>query len=118
MPHAAPRPCTQPGCGVLVRDGSGRCERHPRPAWAKKPDAVKRITGRRLQALRADLFKRNPLCVQCELEGVTRRATQRDHTLSLEEGGTDTEDNTQGLCHEHHEAKSLAEALRARRRAT
>ncbi len=116
MPNAAPRPCSYPGCGQLVRDGSGRCERHPRQAWTKKPDAIKRITGRRLQSMRAALFRRAPLCVECEKHGRIRLATQRDHTLALEEGGTDTPDNEQGLCDECHEVKSAAERLRARMR--
>lgn len=115
MPAAAPRPCTKPGCGVLVRDGSGRCQAHQREAWGKKPTAAKRITGRKLQALRADLFRRQPLCVQCKERGLVVLATQRDHIVPLSEGGEDTEDNVQGLCAPCHDGKSLAERLRAQR---
>lgn len=115
MPSAAPKPCSQPGCRALVRDGTSRCEQHKREAWTKKATTTKRITGRRLQALRQSLFTRQPLCVQCEGMGLTVLATQRDHILSLEEGGTDTEDNVQALCEPCHDAKSLAERLRARR---
>lgn len=97
-----------------MHDGSGRCERHPREAWAKKPTAVKRITGRRLQAMRARLFTANPLCVECERQGRVTLATQRDHIVSLEEGGLDDDTNEQGLCDECHEVKSQAERLRAR----
>jgi 5-methylcytosine-specific restriction enzyme A len=114
MPQAAPRPCTHPGCGKLVHDGSGRCERHPRPAWAKKVNAPKRITGRRLQALRAELFARNPLCAECERQGRVRLATQRDHVISLGEEGTEDDDNVQGLCADCHAEKSLAESIRSR----
>lgn len=112
MPISPARPCSHPGCKALVRDGSGRCEAHPRKAWAKRPDAAKRITGRRLQALRAELFERDPLCAECRRRGDIKLATQRDHILSLEEGGTDSENNTQGLCDECHEGKSLQERLR------
>ncbi len=114
MPSAAPKPCSHPGCGVLVRDNTSRCVKHQREAWAKKPTATKRITGRKLQALRHELFRRQPLCVMCEAKGLVVLATQRDHIQSLEEGGTDTDDNTQGLCAPCHEGKSLAERLRAR----
>jgi len=48
MAKAAPKPCGHPGCGVLVRDGTSRCPRHPSAVWAKKPTPTKRITGRRL----------------------------------------------------------------------
>lgn len=66
--------------------------------------------------MRAALFQREPLCAVCKTQGLVVLATQRDHIQSLEEGGADDDDNTQGLCEECHEAKSLAERLRARRR--
>lgn len=116
MPLAAPRPCTHPGCGVLVRDGSGRCPAHPREAWAKRADAPKRVTGRRLQRMRMDLMRRDPLCAMCRERGIVRLWTQRDHIVSLAEGGTDDPSNEQGLCDECHREKTLAEALRARAR--
>ncbi len=102
---------------MLVRDGSGRCSKHPREAWSKSPTPTKRITGRRLQTLRDRLFSSNPLCVACERLGRVTLATQRDHIKALAEGGTDDDSNVQGLCQDCHEGKSLAEALRGRRRA-
>ncbi|RYF02411.1 MAG: HNH endonuclease [Comamonadaceae bacterium] len=112
MPVSAPRPCSHPGCTTLSRDGTGRCTKHPKPAWQKKPTAAKRITGRKLQRLRAELFTRDPLCAECKRFGRATRATQRDHIVSLEEGGQDVEENTQGLCYDCHEAKSKAERER------
>ena len=117
MPSAAPRPCSHPGCGVLVRDGTGRCPKHPKQSWSKKPTAVKRITGRPLQRLRAELFAREPLCRECVKLGLVKLATQRDHIVSLEEGGQDVESNVQPLCDEHHDTKSKAERTRGVRRA-
>lgn len=116
MPTAAPRPCSHPGCGVLVRDGSGRCAKHPKPAWAlKKPTPTKRITGRRLQRMRAELFAKDPLCAECRRQGRVTLAVQRDHITALCDGGTDAPDNVQGLCVPCHDAKTQAEALRGRR---
>jgi 5-methylcytosine-specific restriction protein A len=112
MPRAAPRPCSHPGCGRLVRDGSGRCELHPRPVWAKRPDGPRRIAGRKRQRLRAQLFAEQPLCVECERQGRVRLATQRDHIVPLSEGGTEDRENTQGLCEDCHAAKSEAERRR------
>jgi 5-methylcytosine-specific restriction enzyme A len=116
MPISAPKPCGHAGCGKLVRDGSGRCEAHKSEAWVKKPTATKRVTGRKLQRLRKELFTANPLCVECAKLGFTTLATQRDHIVALTDGGADDESNTQGLCQPCHEAKSLAERLRAQRR--
>ena len=116
MPTAAPRPCTKPGCGQLVHDGSGRCEKHPRAVWQPGRAPTKRITGRRLQAMRAALFQRHPLCEVCEPAGRVELATIRDHRIPLSEGGADDITNEQAICATCHEAKSLAEALRGRRR--
>jgi 5-methylcytosine-specific restriction protein A len=115
MPRSAPRPCSIGGCRALVRDGTGRCTEHQREQWVKHTP-VKRITGRRLQAMRASLFARQPLCVLCLAEGRATAATQRDHVLALEEGGADDETNEQALCLPCHEAKSLVERQRAGRR--
>lgn len=116
MPKAAPKPCSQPGCGVLVRDGSGRCPKHPKEVWAKPANATKRVTGRRLQSMRAKLFESNPLCVECERQGRITLATQRDHIKPLAEGGLDDDSNVQGLCEACHDAKSKAESHRGRSR--
>lgn len=113
MPLAAKRPCTHVGCGVLVQGGS-RCDRHPIKAWVKPAHAVKRITGRRLQALRAELFKREPLCRRCRQAGRVTVATQRDHIVSVEDGGDESDENTQALCARCHSEKSKGEAARGR----
>lgn len=111
MPMSPPKPCTV--CGTLVRDGGSRCDKH-RQSWVKARP-TKRITGRRLQAMREALFTSDPLCAECRRNGRTTLATQRDHIKPLAEGGADDHTNEQGLCDECHEAKSLSEALRGRR---
>lgn len=113
MPVAAPRPCSHTGCRALATAG-GRCADHQREVWRKKPVATKRITGRRLQAMRAQLFAANPLCVVCAKLDLVTLATQRDHIKPLSEGGTDEADNVQGLCDACHDEKSLGESLKAR----
>jgi 5-methylcytosine-specific restriction protein A len=113
MPFAARKPCAQIGCGELLDRKQRYCTKHERPVWQKaKP--TKRITGRRLQAMRAELFARDPLCVHCRAAGRIRAATQRDHVTPLAEGGLDDESNTQGLCDDCHELKSQREAERGR----
>jgi 5-methylcytosine-specific restriction protein A len=77
---------------------------------------VRRITGRRLQAMRARLFADSPLCAECERQGVVRIATQRDHIKPLAEGGLDDDTNVQALCEPCHDIKSEAESQRGRKR--
>jgi 5-methylcytosine-specific restriction protein A len=66
--------------------GSARIKRNARLAWAK------------------------PLCVECEKQGRVSKVEEWDHIVPLSEGGADHETNLQGLCHEHHAAKSALEA--------
>lgn len=73
------------------------------------------MTGRKLQAARAALFAREPLCAECKRQGKVTEATQRDHVVPLCDGGADDDANTQGLCDACHEAKSIDEAKRSRR---
>lgn len=116
MTRAAPKPCAHSGCSELVFDGGGWCAKHKRAAWSyKRETPVKRITGRRLQRMRAELFRDKPLCAKCLEQGLIVLATERDHIVPLFEGGTDERNNIQALCAACHEAKTKAEALRARR---
>lgn len=116
MTRAAPKPCAHAGCPTLVFDGGGWCEKHRRASWSQKRDTpVKRVTGRRLQRMRAELFRDKPLCAKCLEQGLITPATERDHIVPLFEGGTDDRDNIQALCADCHAAKTAAEALRARR---
>lgn len=70
--------------------------------------------------MRADLFRRQPLCEVCEPLGRVRLATIRDHRVPLAEGGADDcgpGSNEQAICDECHDEKSLQEAIRGRMRA-
>ncbi|NYT76542.1 HNH endonuclease [Alcaligenaceae bacterium] len=114
MATAAPKPCTKAGCSALVYDGGGACDKHRPAAWSvKRPTPTKRITGRRLQRSREQLFRRHPLCVECLKAGRVTVATERDHIIPLFDGGADDESNTQALCEPCHDLKSAAERQRS-----
>lgn len=64
MPTAPPRPCTEPGCGTLTRQG--KCDKHRR-AQAKQYDhqrgsAYARGYTPRWQQYRATFLREHPLC--------------------------------------------------------
>lgn len=76
-----------------------------------------RIRGRKLQEIRQAHFRLQPLCVRCKGLGRVTVATQLDHIVALDNGGTDTPDNRQGLCDACHEIKtSLDLGYRPRQR--
>jgi 5-methylcytosine-specific restriction protein A len=112
MGKAAAKACKHPGCGVAVRDGTSRCPKHPpREKWVQKAP-YKRITGRRLQKLRADLFEREPLCRMCAAKGFVTLACIRDHIKPHAEGGTDDDENIQPLCQACSDEKTEGERRR------
>lgn len=103
--------CAHLGCTVLVEGGEKNCPEH-RKSWTTNK-TKRKITGRKLQDARSLLFARDPLCAECKKRGLYRLAMIRDHVHPLAEGGADEGSNTQGLCVECHDAKSLDERTRA-----
>ena len=65
-----------------------------------------RIRGRKLQAIRARHRNDNPLCVMCAIKGMVRAWVEIDHVVPIAAGGTDTDDNRQGLCAACHALKT------------
>lgn len=78
------------------RYGKGRGGR----PWRRKREAV----------LKRDKY----LCQPCSRKGALTLATQVDHVVPQFEGGSDEDENLQAICDVCHEAKTQAEACRAR----
>ena len=118
MPQRAAAICRHPGCGALVRDGSGRCEKHPHKWTAWGDNSKRTVRGAAYAHARRSLFARTPLCVSCQSRGRDTLATIRDHVIPLEWGGADDDSNVQALCVACHDEKSKHErevgAARAR----
>ena len=111
------RPCAAPGCHRLTLDRY--CSKHKpehnaqREAAAKTMhkiynkgrDDIDRFYGSSAWRKLRNLFiERNPLCVRCEAEGVSRPATVADHIKPMREYpelALDT-NNLRALCHECH----------------
>jgi 5-methylcytosine-specific restriction protein A len=122
MPTAAQHPCANaPRCRRLTsRRLCSQCDAANPRAGSSRWDTDRRITvrmrGRRLQAARAALFAREPLCRECVRAGRTRLATIRDHVVPLAEGGVDDETNEQPLCQDCSDLKTHEESKRGRMR--
>lgn len=110
MPPKPPRTCNHPGCRALTVNR--HCDDHKRPPWQKRRTAPRTIVGDALQRERALLFAEQPICAICH----SKPSKYRDHIVSLLEGGTDTRENTQGLCKKCHNRKTGMESARGRRR--
>lgn len=121
MPVSAPKPCRHPGCGQLVRDGSGFCPDHQRArpgSFADKSRGTRhqRGYGAAWDALRKVVMQRDAgLCQPCRGDERVTLATMVDHIKPRAEGGTDDLDNLQAICRECHSRKTDVEKNRYRK---
>ena len=120
MPNAAPKPCRHPGCGKLVRDGSGFCADHQRPrpgSFADKSRGTRheRGYGSAWDRLRKIVMQRDAgLCQPCKEDGRITVATMVDHIKPKAEGGTDDLENLRAICKVCHAKKTDVEKNRYR----
>lgn len=119
MPSAAPKPCTQPRCGVLVRDGSSRCAAHKVMAGSfadsRRGSRQSRGYGKAWDALRERIKQRDHgICQPCMRDGHVHQGNEVDHRVPKSQGGTDDESNLQTICAPRHRAKTANEAAQGR----
>ncbi len=116
MPRSAPLPCRHPGCPALVEDGCGYCPRHQgdRRQWDNTARAKARQSRRawhtgdaRWRALRAEVLREQPLCVQCARAGRLRLASVVDHVDG--NAMNNERSNLQPLCSSCHAVKTARE---------
>jgi 5-methylcytosine-specific restriction protein A len=69
--------------------------------------------GHRWRKLRLMILNRQPICGDCK----RAPATEVDHIIALAKGGTDAEENLQGLCARCHSRKTVREDGGLKRRA-
>lgn len=126
MPQAAPRPCTYPGCGRLVRGGS-RCEAHKvrEGSFADKRRGSRheRSYGSDWDKRRVEILQRDKgLCQVSLRKGLVVPATQVDHIINKAEwrrrfgtlDGVDDPTNLQAISAAEHRLKTQAEAAQGR----
>lgn len=65
---------------------------------AAKPAPSRRMTGRKLQDRRLNMWLANPHCAMCGRHTAFPGGFELDHKVALSEGGEDTEANCQVLC--------------------
>ena len=68
-----------------------------------------RTTGRRWMRIRERQLRHFPLCAECRRLGRVTAATEVDHIVRLQDGGTDHPSNLQSLCHDCHALKTANE---------
>lgn len=131
MPYAPMKPCTFPGCGVLVPSTQRRCDAH-RKQEENERSRHRRASGeftivfynsRAWRSFRDAWLREFPLCGDrpagpsaehsaCVEFGRVTPAAQVDHIEAVREGGDHFDrSNIQSLCHSCHSSKSMSRRM-------
>lgn len=109
MGRAALHPCGQPGCRAVLPRGVRYCDPH-RHARHKAIDrdrgsAHERGYDAAWRKLRIDFLADNPLCGECQDEGIVRAAIIADHVVPISEAPERRLDRTnlRSMCKRHHD---------------
>lgn len=86
------------------RDRRSKAEKNK--SWGGDTSFYRTTAWRKLRRI---ILNKNPLCVSCLESDYTRAADVVDHIIPLKKGGTNDEENLQGLCHECHNRKTYYE---------
>lgn len=80
-------------------------------SWSERPSCSwSGGSSREWRQTRKAQLEREPLCRHCKAKGRVTVATDVDHIVPLEDGGSRFDpSNVQSLCTEHHKAKTSAE---------
>lgn len=110
MTTRAPVACHRPGCNGTVTNGKCTVCGPRRSSYEdRRGSAASRGYDREWQRLRLMVLRREPLCRMCADLGVITPATDVDHIIPKRDGGPDTFENLQPLCHGHHSQKTATE---------
>ena len=109
MPWKPKHPCAWPLCPALT--DKQYCPEHQKMASGEyKRDAKERgvdrdyYSSRRWRRLRKMFLAAHPICVT---PGCNKPATEVDHIIPRDKGGTDEESNLQAMCKPCHSRKSV-----------
>lgn len=115
MPSAAKRPCSHPGCGVLLPYGERYCEQHRRVAvqqseQRRASSSERGYTGA-WQRARAGFLRAHPLCAEHKRQGEIVPASVVDHIVPHKGDKALFWDrnNWQSLCKTCHDRKTATE---------
>lgn len=104
------KPCNHPRCPELTTEAY--CEQHKKQSRKQSDEqrgtAHERGYNARWRKARLMYLRRNPICVECEQEGIAKQAEVVDH-IEPHKGDYDkfwNRKNWQSLCKRHHDIKT------------
>lgn len=104
--------CNHPGCSTLVQ--SGYCDKHVKVKRIydnRRESSAKRGYDARWKVARRKFLDCNPLCIECQNNGMLTEATVVDHIIPHKGDYRLFWDinNWQPLCKRHHDSKTARE---------
>ena len=119
MPRKPAHPCKHPGCPGLTH--ARYCEQHSHLEQAEAEDyrarrdpKINKRYDHAWRKIRNRYIAAHPVCAHCQEQGRITPATEVDHIIPLEHGGTHDEANLQALCKPCHSAKTARDGDRWR----
>jgi 5-methylcytosine-specific restriction protein A len=106
MPRSAPKLCARPGCGGLTRERF--CEPHTTLHERERGSSHDRGYGAPWRRKREHILDRDPYCRMCHAAA----SCIVDHIVPQIEGGSDDDENLQGLCGPCNDLKTAADDAR------
>lgn len=109
--------CAHPGCQSKTDPGKRVCAKHaelePKHRWGDdryRGSRQQRGYGRKWERTRIRVLIRDYyLCQNCKRNGIASVATEVDHKTPKSQGGTDDDENLEGICTRCHRDKTARE---------
>lgn len=107
MPRKPNKPCSYPGCPLLVPAGQAYCPEHMKQMnqqyerYGRDP-ATRRHYNKKWRKVRSIYIKAHPYCELCFQGGVMTKAEHVHHITPLNDGGTNNDSNLMSLCKPCH----------------
>jgi 5-methylcytosine-specific restriction enzyme A len=96
--------------------GAVDCQRHGRKAWVKKPPANAYAYKGGWPERRVQVLKRDGYVCQLRYPGCLVRASQVDHIVQPEAGGTNSLENLRAVCRTCHATRTGRQGALAKQR--
>ena len=104
MPGKPLIPCSHGGCPNFKP-----CHIHSREYDRQRGNSAERGYDRRWRKIRLLQLAKEPTCRECRKGNMVVAATEVDHIIPRNKGGSDEESNLQSLCKHHHSEKTARE---------
>ena len=103
-------------CRELAVPGKSRCREHMRTGWRKRPPANRYAYGSGWAKIARQVLERDSFRCQLRYDVCVGRASQVDHIVQPEAGGTSDPSNLRAVCRPCHARRTGRQGALAKQR--